>query len=495
MTDESPKEEILVNVTPREVRAALLENGILQEVTIERASRRGLISNIYKGKVSRVLPGMQAAFVDIGLARTAFLHASDIARGNGLAENHGEAAAPDIRELIREGEEVLVQVVKDPLGSKGARLTTFITLPSRFLVFLPTGSGVGVSARIDAEEERSRLREEVEGMLDSDAQSGGVIVRTAAEGMNRDALRADLAFLRKLWAVVQVECREGKVKTLIHEDLPLPIRVLRDLVTSDVERILVDSQTDFEKMKAFAQSFLPEIEPMLELYERRRPIFDLHGTEDEISKALERSISLKSGGYVIFDQTEAMTTVDVNTGAFVGHRNLEETIYRTNLEAAVIIARQLRLRNLGGIIIIDFIDMEKEEHRTRVMQALEQSMARDHAKHQITPVSPLGLVEMTRKRTRESLQHVLCEDCTSCDGRGFLMTAETVCFEIFREIIRQHRQFEFDKILVLAHQEVIDLLLDEEARGLAEIEEQTGKPIRLQPEALYLQDQFDVILI
>ena len=495
MTDESPKEEILVNVTPREVRAALLENGILQEVTIERASRRGLISNIYKGKVSRVLPGMQAAFVDIGLARTAFLHASDIARGNGLAENHGEAAAPDIRELIREGEEVLVQVVKDPLGSKGARLTTFITLPSRFLVFLPTGSGVGVSARIDAEDERSRLREEVEGMLDRDAQSGGVIVRTAAEGMSRDALRADLAFLRKLWAVVQVECREGKVKTLIHEDLPLPIRVLRDLVTSDVERILVDSQTDFEKMKAFAQSFLPEIEPMLELYERRRPIFDLHGTEDEISKALERSISLKSGGYVIFDQTEAMTTIDVNTGAFVGHRNLEETIYRTNLEAAVTIARQLRLRNLGGIIIIDFIDMEKEEHRTRVMQALEQSMARDHAKHQITPVSPLGLVEMTRKRTRESLQHVLCEDCTSCDGRGFLMTAETVCFEIFREIIRQHRQFEFDRILVLAHQEVIDLLLDEEARGLAEIEEQTGKAIRLQPEALYLQDQFDVILI
>jgi len=495
MTDESPKEEILVNVTPREVRAALLENGILQEVTIERASRRGLISNIYKGRVSRVLPGMQAAFVDIGLARTAFLHASDLSRSNGLAESNGEAAVPDIRELIREGEEVLVQVVKDPLGSKGARLTTFITLPSRYLVFLPTGSGVGISARIEDEDERSKLRGEVEGMLDSDELTGGVIVRTVAEGMSRDALRADLAFLRKLWAVVQVQCREGKVKTLIHEDLPLPIRVLRDLVTSDVERILVDSQTEFEKMKAFAQSFLPEIEPMLELYKRRRPIFDLHGTEDEIRKALERSIPLKSGGYVIFDQTEAMTTIDINTGAFVGHSNLEETIYRTNLEAAVTIARQLRLRNLGGIVIIDFIDMEEEEHRTRVMHLLEQSMARDHAKHQISPVSPLGLVEMTRKRTRESLQHVLCEDCASCDGRGFLMTAETVCFEIFREIIRQHRQFEFDRILVLAHQEVIDLLLDEEARGLAEIEEQTGKAIRLQPEALYLQDQFDVILI
>ena len=495
MTEESPKEEILVNVTPREVRAALLENGVLQEVFIERASRRGLISNIYKGIVSRVLPGMQAAFIDIGLERTAFLHASDFTRGNGAAENNGEVPTADIRELVREGEEVLVQVIKDPLGSKGARLTTFITLPSRFLVFLPTGSGVGVSARIEVDDERNRLREEVEGMLDGGEQSGGVIVRTVAEGMSRDALRADLEFLRKLWSVVQVQCRKGKVKSLIHEDLPLPIRVLRDLVTSDVERILVDSETDFEKMQTFAQRFLPEIEPMLELYKRRRPIFDLHGTEDEIKKALERSISLKSGGYVIIDQTEAMTTIDVNTGGFVGHRNLEDTIYRTNLEAAVTIARQLRLRNLGGIVIIDFIDMEEEGHRERVMHVLEQSMSRDHARHQITPVSPLGLVEMTRKRTRESLQHVLCEDCASCDGRGFLMTAETVCFEIFREIIRQHRQFEFDKILVLAHQEVIELLLDEEARGLAEIEEQTGKSIRLQPEALYLQDQFDVVLI
>ena len=495
MTDESPKEEILVNVTPREVRAALLENGILQEVYIERASRRGHISNIYKGKVSRVLPGMQAAFVDIGLERTAFLHASDIARGNGSDENNGDATVPDIRELIREGQEVVVQVVKDPLGTKGARLTTFITLPSRFLVFLPSGNGVGVSARIEDEDERARLRVEVDGMLSGDDRIGGVIVRTAAEGVSRDALRADLEFLRKLWAVVQVECRKGKVKTLIHEDLPLPIRVLRDLVTSDVERILVDSETDFEKMKAFTQSFLPELEPMLELYKRRRPIFDLHGTEDEIRKALERSISLKSGGYVIIDQTEAMTTIDVNTGAFVGHRNLEETIYRTNLEAAVTIARQLRLRNLGGIVIIDFIDMEEEDHRERVMQTLEQSMARDHARHQITPVSPLGLVEMTRKRTRESLQHILCEDCSNCAGRGFLRTAESVCFEIFREIIRQHRQFEFDGILVLAHQEVIDLLLDEEARGLAELEEQIGKTIRLQPEALYLQDQFDVVLI
>jgi len=499
MTEESPKEEILINVTPREVRAALLENGVLQEVVIERAARRGLTSNIYKGRVSRVLPGMQAAFIDIGLERTAFLHASDIARpgagqiGNG--NGNGDEPIPDIKELIREHQDVLVQVVKDPLGTKGARLTTFMTLPSRFLVLLPMGGGVGISARIEDGQERDRLRSELEDILAEDDEAGGVIVRTAAEGVSRDALRADLVFLRKLWGAVQLQCSNAKVKTLVHEDLPLPIRVLRDMVTSDVERILVDSAVDFEKMQAFTESFLPELTSILEHYKRRRPIFDLHGTEDEIKKALGRSISLKSGGYVIIDQTEAMTTIDINTGAYVGHRNLEETIYRTNLEAAVTIARQLRLRNLGGIIIIDFIDMEEEDHRERVMQVLEQSMARDHARHQIMPVSPLGLVEMTRKRTRESLEHVLCEDCDNCDGRGFIMTAATVCFEIFREIIRQHRQFQFDGVLVLAHQDVIELLLDEEANGLAEIEEQIGKSIRLQPESLYLKDQFDVVLI
>lgn len=493
MTDESQREEILVNVTPREVRAALLENGILQEVHIERATRRGIISNIYKGKVSRVLPGMQAAFIDIGLERTAFLHASDIA--NGKSPDAGNDPVPDIRDLIREGEEVVVQVLKDPLGTKGARLSTFMTLPSRYLVLLPSGSGVGVSARIEDAAERERLRSLLEDMLDTEASPGGVIVRTAAEGASPDALRADLGFLHKLWSAVQLQCRKGKVKTLIHEDLPLPIRIMRDMVTSDIEQILVDSEESFEKMKAFAASFLPELEPKLKLYTKRRPIFDLHGTDDEIKKALERSIPLKSGGYVIFDQTEAMTTVDVNTGGYVGHRNLEETIYRTNLEAAVTIARQLRLRNLGGIIIIDFIDMEVEDHRRRVMEVLEQSLERDHARHQVMPVSPLGLVEMTRKRTRESLQRILCKDCSNCNARGFMMSVETVCFEIFREVMRQHRQFTFDELLVLAHQDVIEMMLDEESNGLIELERQIGKPIRLQPESLYLQDQFDVVLI
>jgi ribonuclease G len=492
MTDESLKEEILVNVTPSEVRAALLENGVLQEVYIERAARRGLNSNIYKGRIARVLPGMQAAFIDIGLDRTAFLHASDVASPT-VAENSDEV--PNIKDLLREGDSVMVQVAKDPLGNKGARLTTYITLPSRHLVLLPFANTIGVSARIEEDAERERLRNMVERLLEEHGLTCGAIVRTVAEGASEETISADLRYTIKLWDVVQQRCRLANVKTLVHEDLSLPLRVLRDLVTTDVERILVDSETDYRAMKEFTSTYLPDAEPMLELYNRRRPIFDLHGIEEEISKALDRSISLKSGGYVIFDQTEAMTTVDVNTGGYVGHRNLEETIYRTNLEAAVAIARQLRLRNLGGIIIIDFIDMEEEDHRHNVLQMFEKSLSRDHARHQITPLSPLGLLEMTRKRTRESLQHILGEDCPGCSGRGFVMTAETVCFEVFREIIRQSRQFEFDDVMVLAHQDVIDLLLDEQAGSLAELAEQTGKSIRLQTESLYLQDQFDVVLM
>jgi len=492
MADESLKEEILINVTPSEVRAALLENGVLQEVYIERSVRRGLNSNIYKGRVMRVLPGMQAAFVDIGLERTAFLHASDIAESR--SEN-GMNEPPNIRDLVREGDEIMVQVVKDPLGNKGARLTSFVTLPSRHVVLLPFSDSVGISARIEDEAERERLRALAEEVLQERELECGAIVRTVAEGMDKGALEADMGYTIKLWEVVKERYSKSGVKQLIHEDLSLPLRVLRDMVTSDIERILVDSEEDFHGMREFAETYLPHIDPALELYQRRRPIFDMHGIEDEIRRSLDRSIALKSGGYLIFDQTEAMTTVDINTGGYVGHRNLEETIYRTNLEAAVAIARQLRLRNLGGIIIIDFIDMEEADHRDNVLHVLEQSMARDHARHQIMPVSPLGLVEMTRKRTRESLQHILCEDCPSCAGRGFVMTAETVCFEVFREIIRQSRQFEFDEVIVLAHQDVIELLLDEQARSLAELEEQTGKSIRLQTESLYLQDQFDVVLM
>jgi ribonuclease G len=360
---------------------------------------------------------------------------------------------------------------------------------------MPRNETVGISARIEDEEERERLRGVVERLLEAQELNCGAIVRTVAEGCSEEALAADLRYTLKLWEVVQQRCSKANAKSLIHEDLSLPLRVLRDLVTTDVERVLVDSEADFTAMQEFTATYLPDARVVLEHYERRRPIFDLHGIEDEIRKSLDRSISLKSGGYIIFDQTESMTTVDVNTGGYVGHRNLEETIYRTNLEAAVAIARQLRLRNLGGIIIIDFIDMREEEHRANVLQLLETSLARDHARHQVSPLSQLGLVEMTRKRTRESLQHILSVDCRSCSGRGYVLSAETVCFEIFREVIRQARQFEFNEALVLAHEDVIGLLLDEQATSLAELEKQSGKSVRLQTESLYLQDQFDVVLM
>ena len=487
------REEILVNVTPREVRAALLENGVVQEVQIERASRRGLISNIYKGRVSRVLPGMQAAFIDIGIERTAFLHTSDIARnphedvGNGNVETN-------IRDLVDEGADLLVQVLKDPLGTKGARLTTHITIPSRYIVMMPQSEGVGVSARIEDDAERERLRQCMESLSDPDSPPG-YIVRTAAESATIEALRADMLFLEKLWTAVEESAAKAGPAELVYEDLPLAIRVLRDFLGAETEKVRIDSNSVFQRMKGFADRFMPDMSPIIERYTGERPIFDLYGIEDDIQRALERKVPLKSGGYLIFDQTEAMTTIDVNTGAYVGHRNLEETIFRTNLEAAVTIARQLRLRNLGGIVIIDFIDMTEEEHRRQVSQALSGRLAGDHAKTQIMAVSPLGLIEMTRKRTRESLEHVLCQACPSCEGRGFVKTPETVCYEIFREILRQHGQFEFQELLVLARPDVIERLLDEESASVAELEELTGSPIQLQSEGLYAPDQFDVVLM
>ncbi|WP_116812026.1 ribonuclease G [Steroidobacter cummioxidans] len=491
--------EILINISPREARAALVENGVLQEIFLERANKRGLISNIYKGRVSRVLPGMQAAFVDIGLERTAFLHASDIVHP-AVGENGSpdlpvdEGRTPDIQTLVSEGSEILVQVLKDPLGTKGARLTTFITIPSRYLVYMPKGRGIGISARIEDEAERQRLREAASLFVRPD-EPGGYIVRTAAEGATPDALRADMMFLQKLWTVLSEKAAGTRPGNLVHEDLPLPVRVMRDVVSTGIEHVSVDQPETHQRMIEFARTFMPEMSERIELYKGDRPIFDLYGVEDEIQKSLERKVPLKSGGHLIFDQTESMTTIDVNTGAYVGQRSLEETIFRTNLEAAVAIARQLRLRNLGGIIIIDFIDMEEEEHRKQVLQALEKSLAADHAKNHISSVSPLGLVEMTRKRTRESLEHMLCSACPTCEGRGFVKTTETVCYEIFREILRQSRQFQFQELMVLAHQDVIERLLDEESAALAELEVHTGKPIRLQTEALYQQDQYDVVLM
>ncbi|MCC5856769.1 MAG: ribonuclease G [Ectothiorhodospiraceae bacterium] len=488
-------EEILINCTPQETRVAVVENGVLQEVCVERESRRGLVGNIYKGRVQRVLPGMQAAFIEVGLQRTAFLHASDIAIPEDQPLPDGERrSVPDIQLLLRDGQEVVVQVVKDPLGTKGARLTTHLTIPSRNLVLLPRNRNVGVSARIEDDSERGRLRDIGQRFL-TEGDPCGYIIRTAAEQVDDAALEADRRFLLKLWESVQRRIAEAPVGSCVHEDLPLVLRALRDQVTMEVERIRVDSRENFQKVHEFCQQFFPDMTERLEYYPGERPLFDLYGVEQEIQRALSRKVELKSGGYLIIDQTEAMTTVDVNTGGYVGRRNLEETIFKTNLEAAQSIARQVRLRNLGGIIILDFIDMEDAEHKRQVLRALEKALERDHAKTQISGVSALGLVEMTRKRTRESLEHVLCEPCPTCGGRGTLKTAETVCYEIFREIMREARQFDAERLLVLAAPAVVDLMLDEESIGVAELEEFIGRPITLQAEPLYAQDQFDVVLM
>jgi len=485
-------EEILINVSPHEVRAAVVDDGVLRDILIERASRRGLVGNIFKGHVSRVLPGMQAAFVDIGLERTAFLHASDIARPQNLDTDMQDQPQANVRELVSEGSEILVQILKEPIGDKGARLTTFMSIPSRYLVLMPRRTGLGVSTRIEDAAERTRLKEVMESLLPADSDHG-YIIRTAADGAEPDALKADKLFVDHLWEVINREAAESPCGRVVHEDLPLPVRVIRDLVNRDIDRVLVDSEEWLQKLKDFAETFTPDLLPVLELYTGRRPLLDLYGIEDEIERALCRKVELKSGGYLVIDQTEAMTTVDVNTGGYVGRGNLEETLFRTNLEAAVAIARQLRLRNLGGMVIIDFIDMEAEAHREQVLSALEAALASDHAKTQIAQVSPLGLVEMTRKRTQESLEHVMCQPCPTCHARGYIKTPESICYEIFREILRQQRQFEFGELVVLAHEDVIEMLLDEESSTLAELAELVGKTISLQTQVPNAQDQFDVV--
>ncbi len=479
--------EILINVTPQETRVAFLENGMLHELYIERNRSRGLVGNVYKGKVVRVLPGMEAAFVEIGLEKAAFLHVSDVAvkKDNGVT--------PHISQVLREGQTVLVQVIKDQLGTKGARLTTNITIPSRYLVFMPNADNIGVSSRIENEEERERLRNLVL-VQEHRNKNAGYILRTAAEVADENAIASDIKYLNRLWENLN-NSEDVPVGNVVHKDLPLYLRVLRDMVDEELDVIRVDSRETFRTMQEFAEKYVPEVVSFIEHYPGERPIFDLHGVEDEIQKGLERKVQLKSGGYLIIDQTEAMTTIDVNTGAYVGSRNLEETIFKTNLEAAQGIARQLRLRNLGGIVILDFIDMYEEEHKRQVLRALEKALERDHARTNICEVSSLGLVEMTRKRTRESLEHVLCGTCPTCEGRGSIKTAETICYEIFREILREARQFDARELLVLAAQDVVDMLVDEESNSLAELEDFIGIPIKFQVEAMFTQEQYDVVIL
>lgn len=500
-------EEILINITPMETRVAVVENGVLQEVYIERTRRRGIVGNIYKGKVVRVLPGMQAAFVDIGLERAAFIHAADVAPPDRSGSNDVES----ISSLLHEGQSLIVQVTKEPIGTKGARLTTHLSIPSRYLVYMPHTPHTGVSQRIEDDTERERLRAIVENYQpepDTTAPAkekkkavtpaqpeGGFIIRTAAEGFGEDEILADIHFLHRLWRSVERRCKQAKEKTVIYEDLPLFMRTMRDFVRPEIEKIRIDSRENFVKLKEFVKEFVPALENRVEYYPGERPVFDLYGVEDEIQKALGRKVQLKSGGYLVVDQTEAMTTIDVNTGAFVGHKNLEETIFKTNLEAATAIVRQLRLRNLGGIIIIDFIDMEDPEHQRQVLRLLEKNLERDHAKTKLTGVTELGLVQMTRKRTRESLEQVMCEPCPTCEARGTLKTAETVCYEIFREILREERAYGSETYLVLAAQPIVDRLLDEESASVADLELFINKTIKFQVETLYSQEQFDIVLL
>ncbi|MCU7835928.1 MAG: ribonuclease G [gamma proteobacterium symbiont of Taylorina sp.] len=484
-------DELLINVTPQETRVATIENGMLQEVIIERARKRGLVGNVYKGKVCRVLPGMQAAFLEIGLERTAFLHLSDIV----IPEDKKNTPEQELSicDVIRDGQEILVQVVKDPMGSKGARLTTNITIPARYLVYMPNSRHIGVSQKLEDETERTRLKELIKSQLTESEFNGGYIIRTVAEGITEKSVQADMQFLQKIWQCIMDNNQSAKISSLVYEDLPLAMRVMRDMADSNIGAIRIDSRETFDKVLKFAKKFIPELAPGIEYYPGERPLFDLFGVEDEIQRALQSKIKLKSGGYLIIDQTEAMTTVDINTGGYVGKRNLEETIFKTNLEATQAIVRQLRLRNLGGIIIIDFIDMKEEEHKRQVLRSFERALEKDHAKTCITEVSNLGLIEMTRKRTRESLEHVLCESCPLCNGSGAIKTVETVAFEIFREIIREARQYDTERLLVLTSKNVGDYLMDEESSALAELEEFLQRTIQLKIDDEYNQEQYDVV--
>ena len=488
------KEEILINVTPRETRVAVIENGVLQELHIERTLSRGIVGNVYKGKVVRVLPGMQAAFVDIGLDKNGFLHAADIARNDPAFSGEPFKEIPPIQELVREGESVFVQALKDPIGSKGARLTTELSIPSRNLVFLPRGENIGISQKIESEDERERLRSVVQNCIDEQSLSGGFIIRTLAESASKEDIEHDILFQQRLWGLVSVAMKTVTPASLVHEDAPLVLRTMRDLVHENVEKIRIDSRETFDKALEFAQELIPEAVDLLEYYPGEQPLFGLYSVEDEIENAMSRKVMLKSGGDMVIDQTEAMTTIDVNTGSYVGRRNLEDTLFKTNLEAATEIAHQMRLRNLGGIIIVDFIDMQSKKHKKQVMAALETAISKDRVKINITDISPLGLVEVTRKRTRESLEHTLCETCPTCSGRGMVKTVQTVCYEILREILREDRQFKAQAYTIVASIEVVDLLLDEEASSLADLQEFIDRPISLQPDSHFQQQDYEIVL-
>lgn len=484
-------EDILINCTPQETRVAVVQAAVAQELHVERSANRGLVGNIYVGKVARVLPGMQSAFIEIGLDRAAFLHVADIWEERAGAPG---AAGKPIEKILSGGQSRLVQVIKDPIGTKGARLSTQISIAGRLVVYLPQDPHIGISQRIEDETERQLLREKLAQLLPPD-ETGGFIIRTVAETAGDAELKSDIDYLRKLWHDIRGRAFTSAAPALLYQDLSLAQRVLRDIAGEGTGRIVVDSRENFQKLRAFAAEYTPNVAAKLEHYTGERPLFDLYNVEEEIERALARRVELKSGGYLILDQTEALTTIDVNTGGYVGLRNFDDTIFKTNLEAAHVIARQLRLRNLGGIIIVDFIDMDSAEHRDAVLAELNRALARDRTRITVNGFTGLGLVEMTRKRTRESLERVLCEPCPTCGGRGVVKTAQTVCYEILREILREERQFNAREFRILASQSVIDLFLEEESQSLAMLGDFIGKPVSMQVETGYTQEQFDIILV
>ena len=484
-------EEILINITPQETRVALIQQGAVQELQIERTRQRGIVGNIYLAKVVRVLPGMQSAFIEIGLERTAFMHVADITQNNPQAQ---------IEKLLFEGQNVLVQVLKDPLGTKGARLTTQLSIAGRNLVYLPPAGTdvaaekyIGVSQRIDQPEEREAIKARLAGLMPAD-EKGGIIVRTSAQDASDTELEHDMHYLRTTWERIREAVNHKPAPSLLYQDLSLAERVLRDVAGEETTQIRVDSAENFEKLKGFATLYMPNLLDKLTLHRGERALFDLFDVDSEINKALGRRVDLKSGGYLMIDQTESMTTIDVNTGSYVGARNLDDTVFKTNLEAAQSIARQLRLRNLGGIIIIDFIDMLSKDHQDSVLNELKRNLERDHARTSISEFSSLGLVEMTRKRTRESLAHITCEPCPTCQGKGEVKTAQTICYEILREIVREHRQFNPREFRIVAAPDVIDLFLEEENQFLAQLGDFINKPIKLQAESSFRQEQYDIVL-
>lgn len=501
--------DLIINVTHYETRVALIESGTVCELYIERSGERSIAGNIYKGRVVRVLPGMQAAFVDIGLDKATFLYVSDVYDNlhdieKMMAENeqveeddelHREqvertwSGEVHIEDRLQEGQEVLVQVAKEPLGSKGARITSYISIPGRHLVLMPTMDHVGISRRIEDETERSRLREL---LLQIKRPNFGFIARTAAEGVENDKIKAEMDFMLRLWQNIQKNSEHCHVPSLLYQEPDIILRAVRDLFTQEVDRLIVDSQKEYEKIIEFVETFMPSLKADVKLYEGTEPICDAFGIEMELQRALGKKVWLKSGGYIVIEMSEALTAIDVNTGRYVGKRNLEETILKTNLEAVKEIAYQLRLRNIGGIIIIDFIDMEKEANREKVFNRLKEALKKDKSKTNILKMSELGLIEMTRKRTKESINRVLREPCFYCDGEGYLKSTVSMCYEIFREIERDHETLFGRSVMVTAHPEVAHLLYDEERHQLEELEQNLQARITVKADQSLHLEQYDI---